>query len=98
MTLLLMAAHIAVWAQGGQAQYKVAISNLSYELNAGIWDDTKNTHVSVSINFEDGSNEFLYRRYFNDQDDDVRNWNPTSPLITNKNTTKAIKNPSFRGI
>jgi plastocyanin len=82
--LLLILNAAFLWGQGGQAEYKIELTNLSYELTAGIPNNSSNTFVSVEIVYSDGSKENLYLRYFNDQDDDVFGWNLNPPLITNK--------------
>lgn len=82
--LLLVTANTFLWGQGGQAEYKIELNNLSYELTAGIKNDSDDTHVSVEIVYSDGSRESLYLRYFNDEDDDVFGWNLNPPLITSK--------------
>lgn len=84
LLLLLIMFHVFLWGQGGQAEYKVELNNLSYELTAGIKNGTDDTHVSVEIIYSDGSRESLYLRYFNDEDDDVYGWNLNPPLITSK--------------
>jgi len=84
LLLLLFMANFLLWGQGGQAEYKIELYNLSYELTAGIPNDADDTFVSVEIVYSDGSRETLYLRYFNDQDDDVFGWNLNPPLIANK--------------
>lgn len=84
LVLLLIMFYVFLWGQGGQAEYKVELNNLSYELTAGIKNGTDDTYVSVEIIYSDGSRESLYLRYFNDEDDDVYGWNLNPSLITSK--------------
>lgn len=84
LLMLLIITNVFLWGQGGQAEYKIELNNLSYELTAGIKNNTDDTHVSVEIVYSDGSRENLYLRYFNDQDDDVYGWNLNPPLVTSK--------------
>lgn len=87
-------ANFLLWGQGGQAEYKVELNDLTYELNAGIKNDSDDTHVSVEIIYLDGSRENLYLRYFNDEGDDVYNWNLNPSLITSKKSI-AIRSSGY---
>lgn len=84
LLLLFLLLSFSAWGQLKKAQYKIEFNNLRYILDKGIKNATTDTYVSIEVVYADGTRQGLYLRYFNDQDDDVPNWNLATPIITDK--------------
>ena len=50
-----------LFGQGGQAEYKIELTNLSYSVNAGVKNSTS-SHVTITVFYDDNSFFVMYRR------------------------------------
>ncbi|VDH15444.1 Por secretion system C-terminal sorting domain [Algoriella xinjiangensis] len=77
----------------GQAQYKVELNNLRFEIKNAVKNSTS-SNVTLTLIYEDNSTEEVYYRNITEQEHDEWNWNLNPSLITTKKP-KAIRTSGF---
>ncbi len=77
----------------GQAQYKVELNNLRFEIKKAVKNSTS-SNVTLTLIYEDNSTEELYYRNITEQEHDEWDWNLNPSLITTKKP-KAIRTSGF---
>lgn len=72
-----------LFGQGGQAEYKIELTNLSYSVNAGVKNSTS-SHVTITVFYDDNSSEDLYNRGIAQNGDNENNWLLNPPVKSTK--------------
>ncbi|MCY0976640.1 SprB repeat-containing protein [Chryseobacterium wangxinyae] len=81
--LLLIINAALLWGQGGQAEYKFELYNLRFELTDPVKNNTS-SHVALTINYDDNSQEEIYYRGISEEEHDEWDWNLNPPIIRSK--------------
>ncbi|AZA74935.1 T9SS type A sorting domain-containing protein [Chryseobacterium indoltheticum] len=81
--LLLLIKAAFLWGQGGQAEYKFELYNLRFEIREPVKNNTS-SNVTLTLKYEDNSEEQIYYRSISEEDHDEWDWNLNPPLIRSK--------------
>lgn len=69
--------------QGGQAEYKIELYDLTFSVNAGVKNSTS-SHLLIEAVYDDTTTEELYYRHLGNNGDKENNWILSPPITSTK--------------